>query len=624
MSDKPLPAMLDQVFSMYGALIAPMERELNNHADQVMLTYLTSNDAAQSVGVQFLLADWLSPRWPLHTVEDTMLGCWLRTRFQDLSRKLCDDRRAVQGDDVTSYATFRGFDHHDFENFLGEIERSDVALAMFSLLFPRLDALRFEAQLVNMQDNVRVAYLNLVTRAGYRAAGSEDFHRILRSTSLYESRSACADLMIAQNVNPYAAMRAIRAVHFDTPSLTRLSAEALAYHMQTVNEDKGGPYMEAELTDSGVNVKVRNTPTIAHTYQLLTPAFATPHSLALNSTIVLRALRDICVERVKEFEQHSANVFELAACFVQRYVAFLADFRLTHGSIDGHVYKTLRGGKRIKMRQWYSEYTVIADNFAQLRDEVNRELIKEGLDPSEVNATKLNGASLLCEGEHVFDLAVFSQNVCAMVSDLDRLYAELGHPSVGNKFTNRSYAYAFQSLAVKVDEANGRSSNNSLRAAMRTLHRDGNPCTTTYRDRLVNTLALKMSVCAITTIANFVTHSYGPFAMMADNIHSTTWALTSCGLTIRQIGYDARQLRAARNLAQRALRQGDDDQELINALLSLFGLTATDDAYEEGLIIVNVRDAVEDDDFDGDDDEDEDEEDDEEESEDEEESDDDA
>lgn len=622
MSAKPFPAMLDQVFSMYGALIAPMKRELNNHADQIMLTYLTSNDAAQNVGVQFLLADWLSPRWPLHTVEDTMLGCWLRTRFQDLNRKLRDDRRAVQGKDVTSYATFRGFDHHDFENFLGEIERSDVALAMFSLLFPRLDALSFEAQLVNMQDNARVAYLNLVTRAGYLAAGSEDFHRILRSTSLYESRSAGDDLMIAQTANPYAIMRAIRAVQFDNPSLTRLSAEGLAYHKQTVNEDKGGPCMEAELTDSGVNLKMSNTPTIAHTYQLLTPAFATPHSLALNSTIVLRALRDICVERVKEFEQHSANVFELAACFVQRYVAFLADFRLTHGSIDGHVYKTLRGGKRIKMRQWYSEYTVIADNFAQLRDEVNRELIKEGLDPSEVNATKLNSASLLCDGEHVFDLAVFSQNVCALVSDLDRLYAELDHPSVGNNFTNRSYVYAFQSLAVKVDEAGGRSNNNSLRAAMRALHRDGNPCTTTHRDHLVNTLALKMSVCAITTIANFVTHSYGPFAMMADNINSTTWALTSCGLSIRQIGYDARQLRASRNLAQRALRYGGDDQELINALLSLFGLTATDDAYEEGLIVMNVRDAV-DEDVEEDEGEDEEEEEDFDEEDDEEESDDD-
>lgn len=593
MKAKPFPAVLDQVFSMYGALVAPMQRELNNHADQIMLTYLTSKDAEQNVGVQFLLADWLSPRWPLHAVEDTMLGCWLRTRFQDLSRKLREDRRAVQGKGVTSYATFRGFDHHDFENFLGELERSDVSLAMFSLLFPRLDALSFEAQLVNMQDNARGAYLNLISRAGYLATGSEDFHRIIRSTSLYESRTAGDDLMLAQTANPYAIMRAIRAVQYENPKLPRLSSEGLAYHKQTVNEDMGGPRMEAELTDSGVNLKMSNTPTIAHTYHMVTPAFATPHSLAVNSTLVLRALRDICVERVTLFEQHCDGVFELALCFTQRYVAFLADFRLTHGSIDGHVYKTMRGGKRLKLRQWYSEYTLIADNFAQLRDAVNGELIKEGLDPSDTNITKINDSNLLCEGEHVFDLAVFSQSVCAVFSDLDRLYAELDHPTIGNNFTNRSYTYAFQSLAVKAEAAG---SGDGLRKALRSLHRDGSPNTTAHRDRLVNTLALKMSLCAITTIANFVTHSYGPFAMVADNINSTTWALTSCGLSIRQIGYDARKNRAARNLAQRALRHGDDDQDLIAYLLALFGLTTADDDYEAGLIVMNVREAVDEDD----------------------------
>lgn len=593
MKAKPFPAVLDQVFSMYGALVAPMQRELNNHADQITLTYLTSKDAEQNVGVQFLLADWLSPRWPLHTVDDTMLGCWLRTRLQELARKLREDRRAVQSREVNSYATFRGFDHHDLENFLVELERSDVSLAMFSLLFPRLDALSFEAQLVNMQDNARGAYLNLISRAGYLATGSEDFHRILRSTSLYESRTAGDDLILSQIANPYAVMRAIRAVQYENPKLPRLSSEGLAYHTQTLNEDMGGPRMEAELTGRGVNVKMSNTPTIAHTYHMVTPAFATPHSLTLNSTIVLRALRDICVERVKEFEQHSEGVFELAVCFAQRYVAFLADFRLTHGAIDGHVFKTMRGGKRLKLRQWYSEYTLIADNFMQLREEVNRELIKEGLDPSETNVTKINDSNLLCEGEHVFDLAVFSQNVCAVFSDLDRLYAELDHPTIGNNFTNRAYTYAFQSLAVKVDGAGG--SNKGVRTALRSLHRDRSPCATAHRDRLVNTLAFKMSLCAITTIANFVTHSYGPFAMMADNINSTTWALTSCGLSIRQIGYDARQNRAARNLAQRALRHGDDDQDLIKYLLTLFGLTATDDDYEAGLIVMTVREAQDED-----------------------------
>lgn len=583
---------LNEIFETYRSLAVAMEQGITQYTGQCIMHHLTSEDAASNVGIQFLTAEIMSARWPVMQSNDSMFGCWLRDRVSAIRNKLGHDARTTDNnEEYVNVATYRGFDYQDFNGLLSNLNVEDTdkcSLATFALLERELDPIAFEVALTDLPNDIRVAYLDLLTRVGFGAFGSVEFHDDIRRASMYDPR---ADFHALDLTHPYALLRAIRVSQFrqeNTPTLTR---ETVAYHLRTVSEGEVTHALSANLRGGGVDVKISRSSTATAHYQMLTPACATVAAFALNNKTVLETLRDTCYAHADELERYAETVFERAVCFAQRYVAFLADFRSVYGSVDGHVYATMRGGKRIKVRtSGYQSFPVLLERFESLSAQVRELLTKAGHDGTSARHSCLvrPNSGLVNEGDVVFDLAVFSRNVMSLFWDLDRLCDEDGF-DFNSYNTDRAYSYGFQTLVAKAANAIG-FNKLKLCSGLMTIRRDRMPFAVPDARKLAYTLAVKMSIGALTTITQCLQYSYGPFTMASSSGSSAAaWKLIAAGLPASKLSYDIKINRRSRN---QLLRDSAFDccaiqeQNLINALLEYLDVGSLDADYEKNLVVV--------------------------------------